>query len=345
MSDSSKANGQLWIDKNSPYRLKYIANDNVYTVNVLLDYFIESSDFTIDNNNKLYAGTVLAFNQGHIRKAIFPDDIDNVIGVVGNTVDSNSSSVSVLKSGIITIKSSEVSNVMVGVDSFSDIWNTAGMRGAPVYWYLGKEEKEVVEGTESYSYSYENSDHGKVSLITPTGRRWKRIVNNDNPLENTFNVSYDNLPLIGYVDKIKNVEGTSYDIDIYLNVNKFDTTLEWSWPFNGNPVFESTEDKIVIRHGLFPKSFKDFSPGSDNSTQSYLFRQRNFVNIVALNKEDNDNEYVVSANVQNYYGQTDNEEPDPDPRTEIFIGQENLTNYRFRITGTVNLKFSRGLNS
>jgi len=330
----SIVNGQLWIDKDSPYRLKYTANGSIFTVDVSSDYFID--DIEISTEKPLCAGTIVAFKDGGIRKAIFPDDIDNVIGVVGNTITSVSEPVSILKNGTITLSESDFNTMCHGGKSdFNQVeWSTDFMKGAPLYWFIGK---EVFENS-IYSYSYQEADAGKITLSTPTGRKWKYT---STEIDNSLNVSYDNLPTIGFIDKIN----ADNSIDIYLNVNKFDTSLEWSWPFTGKPVFISTEDKIVIRHGLFPNSFKDFSTGSGDSSQSYLFRQRDFVNILALNKENDDNEYIVSANVQNYYGQTDNEEPDSDPRTEIFIGQNNLNKYRFRITGTVNLKFNRGLNS
>ena len=330
-------NGQLWIDKNSPYRLKYTANGTIYSVDVSSDYFI--SDSAISSENPLVAGTVVAFKNGGIRKAIFPDDIDNVIGVIGNTITEDTSPISILKTGIITLTKEEFNKINngslsiyqnQGTDTFYGEWKTETMKGAPVYWFIGKE----TVNNNAYTFEYENSNHGQITLLTPTGRRWRRLVDGTHPIDCSFNVSYDNLPIIGYVDSIKGTNTSNptdwSSIDIYLNVNKFDTTLEWSWPFD-NQYSLSGLDTITVRHGLFPKSFNDFS--------NYFLKQRCDCSIIALDK-NTDDEYRVSASVQNYYGQYDVQNPNEDPRTEIFIGNA-IEDYRFRITGTVNLKFDR----
>lgn len=334
-------NGQLWIDKNSPYRLKYTANDNIYTVDVSTDHYIKSDDIQISEDNKLYAGTVVAFNNGGIRRAIYPDDIDNVIGVVGNTITSIDQPVSILKTGIISLTKDDIPNILIGSEDFSDIISSdaSKMKGAPVYWYIGEEYKKEEDNKIKYGYSYDGI--GKISLLTPTGRRWRYINNSIDSIDPSLNVSYDNLPIIGFIDSINFEENTSKSIDtiksidIYLNVTKFDTTLEWSWPFiKNNGSFLDENGILTIRHGLFPNSFKD-------SDESYNFRQRNFCTIIALDSGTNsDNEYEVSANVQDYYGQIDEENRNSDQRTEIY----NLSGaYRYRIAGTINLKFDRDL--
>lgn len=384
-------NGQVWIDSKSPNRLKYKVNNEVYSVDV-------SSEVQI-GDTPLYSGNVVAFESKNVNGkltssvhlATFPQDLENVVGVVGSAVSQNAYT-SILKSGVISLDGDAINNVMLQDDdrivAVKENETPGYWIGAPVYWFIGKVEKN---DQGNYVYT-DSSDHpGCLTISTPSGVKWKETVSSDDSL----NVGYDNLPIVGNImsynfgkrysvydvpdseydsiingdyyirdgnQEYKSVNGGTFNIGttyytstngfsslkIYLNINKFDSSLEWNWPYlckskDGSrhecgkltPTSNDADGKmtaeLTIRHGLFPNN-----DGDSNSHGPLV--ARNFCDIIAVDNEDN--EYVVNAGIENFYGTDDEtDSDDKSRRTEIYLSTPDT--YRYRISGRVNYKFDK----
>ena len=340
---STRVEGQIWIDKNSPNRLKYHINKQDYVVEVSSSYTLSSSGITTDaevGSTLLPAGMLVKLdNKVGIKAASFPDDLENVLGVVTQDVKklsaTSATEIVVGRSGYLTID--EPWNVFVefegtDVNSFTKKLpiNTSveANYGLPIYWYIGKSEKVVVENKEIYAYVSSKGSEGKLTFNTPVGFKW------DKSMDSSLNVAYDNLPQIGTLVKIE--EGKMY---IHLNFSKFDSTIEWTWPgvhdSSNNPGDcgkigpTLTEDKtgltpqeIKIRHGLFADSSSNYH------------KVRSFCDIVALDEHEpkNENEYLVQAPVKNITTEEDR-------YTEITISSPETLYYR--ISGRINYKFDK----
>lgn len=384
-------NGQVWIDSKSPNRLKYKVNNEVYSVDV-------SSEVQI-GNTPLYPGNVVAFESkdvngkrtSSVHLATFPQDLENVVGVVGSAVAENSYT-SILKSGVISLDGDAINKVMLRADDGIVVGkenDTPGYWiGAPVYWFIGKVEKD---NQDNYVYTDSSMHPGCLTISTPSGVKWKETVSSDDSL----NVGYDNLPIVGNImsyevgsrysiydvpesefdstingeyfirndnqeyQSVQNgtfTKGTTYytstigfsSLKIYLNINKFDSSLEWNWPYlckskDGSkhecgkltPTSNDADGKmtaeLTIRHGLFPNN-----DGDSNSHGPLV--ARNFCDIIAVDNEDN--EYVVNAGIENFYGTDDEtDSDDKSRRTEIYLSTPDT--YRYRISGRVNYKFDK----
>lgn len=131
-------------------------------------------------------------------------------------------------------------------------------------------------------------------------------------------------------------------VEIYLNINKFDSSLEWNWPYLckskdgthhecGKLKPENNVVTQIIRHGLFPDN-----KGDSNSNDPLV--ARNYCDIIAI--DDKDKEYIVNAGVDNFYGTNDEvDEGDKSRRTEIYLSTPET--YRYRVSGRVNYKFDK----
>lgn len=286
---NNNINGQIWIDKNSPFKLKYIANNKTYSVDVSIEY--EIGEYSTDHPFTFDSGTVLAFDgtTNLVKKAVFPDDLDNVIGVAGNAVTQDNRKLFILKSGSITLTESEITN-MFG----SDFSLSANLIGKPVYWNIGSYE----ENNGSYSFSYDKeADAGKLTLNTPSRSN------------STINVEYDNLPIIGNVEAVDTVEKT---LTIFLNVGRFDTSLEWIWPADPNGSSVASAGSVLIRHGLLSQTSECFC------------------NILKV--ESNGKTNPVSTTIDNVV--TIDNGIIKDQYTEIYLEPG-----AYKITGSVNYKF------
>lgn len=241
----NRIEGQIWIDKNSPYNLKYHASGTDYTVQVANSYHSITAP--------LYSGTVVKFAAGdNISPAEFPDDIDNILGVVVNTVTATNEPVSVTQTGYLVLDSASLNNVFFEGDldtSFNGFDATSGI-GAPVYWFIGRQLAD-------YTYVDSGVNKGKLTLATPTGMKWKVT----SVVDNSMNVGYDNLPQIGTIASYSVEDNKITEMNIHLNLGSFDSSLEWTWPHiqtssdetkgkvEGVTTREGTD--LIIRHGLF----------------------------------------------------------------------------------------------
>lgn len=213
-------NGQIWIDKNSPYSLKYIANNTEFSLS-------GDAGHIIDVGLNFSAGTVLAFDEiNKFKAAKFPDDINSVVGIAGNTTNSAVHSLTIKTEGVITLTPSETAGMFGNELSQANSWI-----GAPVYWKISKPG---------------DTDFGKLTLMTPSGKQWKITAFDDQRV----NIKYHNLPIIGFVEAISN-DGA---MDILLSFTGFNTLIRWSWPNIPSGGISLGQDGIMDIHHFLPLS-------------------------------------------------------------------------------------------
>lgn len=334
---ANRIHGQIWIDKNSPYRIKYFVNNTEYETSVSQIFVAESSEA-----EALSVGMVVAVsNSGKIKRAVFPDDLESVIGIVGSkkkveTASTPYYNISISISDKLVLGKSEVNNVFVDLsESKGTNTNYNHLYGAPIYWFIGRQKKS---GT-TYSYVDSSKQAGKVTFNTPTGFQWGVT----NITENEFNIGYDNLPVIGTVSSIiTDTDGSIKELILNTNFHGFDKTIGWSYPYTDNSTLSrgiltptNNVASIDIHHGLFPNS--------------KTVKARCFCDVIAMNTLDSidtvlkDTEYQVSAIVDNFYDKQELENASGDRHTHIEVHTPDT--YRYNIHGTVVYKFQKGVNS
>lgn len=316
---STRIEGQIWIDKNSPYRLKYHTRGVDYEVEVSQVYDADSTEY--DN---LYAGMVVALDEnGTIRRAVFPDDIERVIGVIGQKNDSLKK-VAISKMNKLVLTAEDIANTFIDIEDVT----LSEIKGAPIYWFIGRQKKL---SDETYTYTDSSDCKGKLTFCTPSGYQWKQIAIE----EDCFNIGYDNLPAIGTVGDITYSGNTITSLVINTNFTGFDKTIGWSYPYTDNadltrgvliPNASNVAD-VDICHGLFP-----------NST---TVKARCFCDVIAMpNGASDDTEYQVSAIVDNFYSTKEQESASEVRHTHIEVHTPDT--YRYNIKGTVVYKFQKG---
>ena len=323
MAEKNRIEGQLWIDRREPHGLKYHTDGATYQLTPEKVYGV-----SVPANTTIPKGSLVAINGvNSFKLAQFPKDIDRVVGICPVDLENTGSSdiiveTSILKNGNITL--AQNSAVFEHTD-VSVTWSN--MIGAPVYWFIGRTNRKIVNETITYPYidpgfknteeSTDNFDNrGKLTLSTPSGMRWGTgTLCNDNSL----NVGYSNLPTVGTV-----VSVSSTDVTINVNISKFESSMEWNWPYYSEaddaPLAPSNKAsdvcfgnmEIPIRHGLFPSVMI-------NGTENYYnFRPRCFCDVILL-ESNNDTEHKALAGIDNYYGLSEFEPSSTDKRTEILI--------------------------
>lgn len=345
----SRVEGQIWIDRNSPYRLKYFVNNQEFEVSVAQNY---------KGQLGICKGNVVALDGEILYKAVFPEDIDKVIGIAGQTY-SNTPGLDqreylpILRMDKLELNRSEIEKCFVDFEllELENILKEQEITlvGAPIYWFIGR----TYIKNEVYSYydSSNTASKGRLTFFTPSGFQWLQATIPDS----SFNVGYDNLPRMGTVANFV-IENTKL-IKLVINVNysRFDSTLEWNWPYlkendigKISPSYEGLVNyhepwlteryngdvNITVRHGLFPYNTTSIE---DRKIQIV---PRCFCDVTSLSI-DNDTENSVFSAVENYYGQQENEEASTDRRTEIYI-KTNET-LRYSVSGKVNYKFNKTL--
>ena len=351
-----RIDGQIWIDREPPYRLKYHINGVDYTVLVAADYEVPVDE---EGNpiNILQGMVVRDSDKGPamVEPASFPEDIDRVLGIALNSSDyeflpdnEEAKHIAVAQTGYIVLdKPEDVSSVFAlasDIDVSQNGWGTKPLDdknpkdlpgiGAPVYWYIGYTEK-TAEG----SYVYHDSafvdkesgidQRGKITFITPSGYKYPKT---DIPDDESLNVGYDNLPRIGTVVDYTLSGTTISSLVINVNFATFDSTLEWIWPgehFNENCGVIPTscdnnkyEGSQIIRHGLFVD-------------QPDRLQVINYTNIVADDVADSGSIYEVKTSVTNTTSGDDR-------NTTVTVNTPEKMHYR--ISGTIHYNFDRGHN-
>lgn len=325
----SRVEGQAWIDRNSPYRMKYYVNGQEYEVSVLQNY---------EASSDLKAGDVVKVdNDGKLSLAIFPRDIDKVIGVIAKDA-SEGSVASISESDSLYLEGESISRF---IGTPITVENANILKGAPVYWFIGRTNPDY-----SYKDSSDEGCSGKLTLDTPAGFQWDKTSIDDDSL----NVGYSNLPKIGNITDIEVEDNLVKSIIINLHMTGFSLSQEWSWPHfyskevGGEKVIvglikgyddasqdEREKSSIVIRHGLFPKNEYD-----DNM----VGRVRCFCDVIAMpSNEGSDTEYVVQASVDNFIGHTEEQAASSDKRTEVQVSTSET--FRYNITGKVLYNFNK----
>jgi hypothetical protein len=339
---ANRINGQIWIDKNSPYRLKYFTEDSEYEVNVSQIFEGDS-----DEAEELSMGMVVAVtDKGKLKRAVFPDDIERVIGVLGSKrkVDDPDGSyhynVSISVADKLELSKEDVANSFVDInESLSKAGSAQKLLGAPIYWYIGRQKKSG----DTFTYEDSNSYKGMVTFNTPSGYQWGLT----NITEDCFNIGYDNLPIIGTVSNIVYDNGTVTKLTLNTNFHGFDKTIGWSFPYTDNialsrgvltPTYNSSEGcysaSIDIMHGLFPNS--------------PTVKARCYCDVIAMDypnedpEQTADTEYRVSAIVDNFYDKRELENASGERHTHIEVHTPDI--YRYNIHGTVVYKFQKGVN-
>lgn len=332
----NREEGQLWIDRNAPHSLKYHTHGNTYQLTPEKVYSISGTHEAIKAGSVVAASTITNSNNdiiGTFKLAQFPIDIDRVIGICPIDIPADSSAeTAIIKSGILELPTD--STVFEHTGLYIS-WDN-DLIGAPVYWFIGR----IIGNDDNPEYMEPNDFKGKLTLATPSGMKWKSSeVCPD--YASSLNVGYSNLPIIGTVVGVENGK-----VRINVNVSKFESELEWHWPYCSKLSSISGEeqvlspadnisgsDKIVIRHGLFPKN----SSLSNDGVAFYNFRPRCFCDAIVLGGTSDDTEHKALVGIDNYYGKTEGEQANDDPRTEI-IYKSNIdpnSPVRINISGKV----------
>lgn len=326
-----RIDGQIWIDRKAPYRLKYHINGVDYIVQVAADYYVDTGE--AGDSDKVLAGMVVrdADKPSTIKPAEFPQDIDRVLGLALNDSDSeNDGHIAVAQSGLLILDTKEKIQNAFALDSDLDLtlngWgqgdggNLPGI-GCPVYWFIGTTVKEG----ESYKYIDSEEHKGAITFITPSGYKYPKTLISDTSL----NVSYDNLPRIGTVVDYEVDRNILSSITINVNFSTFDSSLEWNWPgehfddscgkVNHKIVEGKANNELVIRHGLF----------ADNPNNLQVI---NYSDIVASDTNNKGSIYKIETRAENITSGND--------RKTIFdiFTPEDLY---YRISGEVHYNFDR----
>lgn len=338
-----RIDGQIWIDREAPYRLKYHINGVDYTVLVAADY-----EVPVDEEGKpikILQGMVVKDSDkgpAMIEPASFPEDIDRVLGIALNSSDyeflpdgTEAKHIAVAQTGYIVLdKPEDVSGVFAlksDINVTQNGWGTGSADdppgiGAPVYWYIGHIEKI---SDDEYKYPDSSDQAGKITFITPSGYKYPNTKITD---DETLNVGYDNLPRIGTVVDYTLSGTTISSIIINVNFAAFDSTLEWVWPGEhfdekcGLITPEYSNNKYigsqVIRHGLFVD-------------QPAGLQVINYTDIVADDMADSGSTYEVKTSVKNITSGNDR-------NTTVTVNTPEKMHYR--ISGTIHYNFDRGHN-
>ena len=256
----ARVEGQMWIDKVSPNKLKYYVNDIEYEVEV-------TPSFQIPSDSGVSKGFVACLRNGKLYPAQFPSDMTNVVGVVGNSFKSmeNSAEVTyahILRNGILILEEEDVNAVMDTTEVPKGM-SATDLVGAPVYWFIGKWNKDT-DGT--FTYTDPSTKAGKLTLYTPAGFQWKQTNLNAEP---SLNVGFDYLPTMGTIKKIEISGNIIKRLIIDVNFTGIEESFGWTWPHyhfeNGSnePDTITPVDgvaSVIIRHGLFPKKDTSAQP-------------------------------------------------------------------------------------
>lgn len=315
----NRIDGQIWIDRNRPHRLKYHIDGIDYVVEVAAAYYY---DTTLGD---LPAGTLVKLvGENQVEPAIFPQDIDNILGIAQTSAKANQgeASISVSRSGYLVLLEEDIKEAFWNEEDLNlttNKWDnkTIGI-GAPVYWFIGRTKKNG----NNWEY-YNSADYpGKLTLSTPAGYRWN--VTSDNFTDDdSLNITYDNLPQIGNVARYSvSEDGTKViSMSIHMNFSSFDSSLEWSYPayHKGETALHSDKD---FRHGLFP------------NTEDLMVSD---VHIKAATTNPHQSlPLTLLAPTEDYFT--------GDKRTKIIMNIPPEENYLFRVSGEVRYNLDEGHN-
>ena len=311
----ARVEGQMWIDKASPNKLKYYVNKMEYEVEVTPSFPLDSSD-TTKNPKK---GQMVCVKGGKLYPSQFPDNITNTVGVMGTTFEvkeglTTVNYANVVRSGILSLNEAELTEAFDTLDLPSTV-DSSNLVGAPVYWFIGRWENTL-------SYIDPSTKVGKLSLYTPSGFQWGITSVSDN----SFNVGYDYLPTIGTVKNVTIVANKLKSMVIDLNFTGIEESFGWTWPHfhfgNKDKLIPDSNNKveITVRHGLFPKV---------KTTSGYIARPSCVCQTIIT--DDNNIEYNANVSIQN---DTNNF----DTKLEMLTPDT----YRYLVHGSISYRLDKG---
>lgn len=246
----TRKEGQIWIDKNNTHRLKYHIGGITYEI-------ATSQTFSANRQPSVKKGQLVASSGGELVAAVWPDDAEKVLGVVTGTEGENSKYVTSVASGerIILENAEEIKGCFVdGAALPSDEWATDSKKGigCPVYWFIGlsKSASEYVDSS---------TKKGMLTFKTPSGFKYGVTTVSDE----RFNISYDNLPIVGHVADYEYSGNAFTKLVIDLQVSAYTPTVTWNYPgIHGSAsghkcgTLESGKEHKFY-HGLFANNAKN----------------------------------------------------------------------------------------
>lgn len=120
-----KSNGQIWIDKNPPYNLMYRAGNSNETAT---DRIVQSlSKYTTTTPESIQVGQLVSLDRGtgNVKSSVFPEDLDNILGVAtGVEAGDSESTVSVATTGEVYISKSLINDLSISKKRIL-YWNIA----------------------------------------------------------------------------------------------------------------------------------------------------------------------------------------------------------------------------
>lgn len=315
---ATRREGQIWIDKNNTHRLKYHIGGITYEI-------ATSQTFSTNNEPRVKKGQLVASSGGELTAAVWPDDAEKVLGVVtGTELETSKYVTSVASSDRIILTAEEMNGCFVdGTALPSTEWATSSKKGVgcPVYWFIGL-SKSVDEYIDS------SDKQGMLTFKTPSGFKYGVTTVSDE----RFNISYDNLPIVGHVVDYSYSGNAFTELIIDLQVSTYTPTVTWNYPgIHGSAsghkcgTLESNVENQFY-HGLFADNIK-----------SNICICNLAVRAIPANEtypEGTDaKEYTVVAPYRNVIKASDNR----------FTGVtfSTIDNLRYRITGTVHYNIDR----
>ena len=245
----TRKEGQIWIDKNNTHRLKYHIGGITYEI-------ATSQTFSANRQPSVKKGQLVASSGGELVAAVWPDDAEKVLGVVTGTEGENSKYVTSVASGerIILENAEEIKGCFVdGAALPSDEWaaDKKGI-GCPVYWFIGLSESDS-------KYVDSSNKKGMLTFKTPSGFKYGVTTVSDE----RFNISYDNLPIVGHVADYECAGKAFTKLIIDLQVSTYTPTVTWNYPgIHGSAsghkcgTLESGKEHKFY-HGLFANNAKN----------------------------------------------------------------------------------------
>ncbi len=265
--DTIHVNGQVWIDKNPPHSMMYHMEG--------VDYEIQNqARYRVANGNALTVGSIVALDIGsdpaditggmgtpltsvqRLRKAEFPTDSSNILGVVTYIGEERGSyyDVAVSSDGFLEVSvdafpqdcetlQEDGKNISIIRPKTTEgvTYDFRKILGAPVYWSIGRNK----EGDSGYL----TGTPGAMTLYLPSG---ECVPLGKPSLDIEYDVAYQDLPLIGEI--------VAYSLDdqnrgytnfrIHLNIQNTYGPISWYWPKSDTCSPGSLDKGITIYHGL-----------------------------------------------------------------------------------------------
>lgn len=309
----TRKEGQIWIDKNNTHRLKYHIGGITYEI-------ATSQTFSANRQPSVKKGQLVASSGGELVAAVWPDDAEKVLGVVTGTEGENSKYVTSVASGERIILTAEEMNgcFVDGTALPSTEWATSSKKGVgcPVYWFIGlsKSNNEYIDSS---------TRKGMLTFKTPSGFKYGVTTVSDE----RFNISYDNLPIVGHVVDYSYSGNAFTELIIDLQVSTYTPTVTWNYPgihYGSHECGKLGNGPHKFYHGLFANNAKNNICICDLTARAIPVR-----NDYPADAE----EYTVVIPYKNIMKATN------DRYTEISISSAETL--RYRITGTVHYNIDR----